>query len=86
MRARAKERKSERAKELKREKGEKFTSLGKRAREREREREKERHTHRERHTINRLGVDIVAINVIAATVPKPCVTSSRPVFEEKRGK
>ena len=25
-------------------------------------------------------------NVTAATVPEPCVTSSRPAFEEERGK
>ena len=35
---------------------------------------------------NRRGVDIVATHITAATVPKPGVTSSRPAFEEKRGK
>ena len=31
------------------------------------------------------GVDVVATNATAATVPKPGVTSSRPAFKEKRG-
>ena len=50
-------------------------------RERKRRREKERKTQRESR--NRRGVDIVATNVTAATVPTPRVTST---FEEKRGK
>ena len=49
-------------------------------------RKKERETRRYRETINRRGVDSVATNVTAATVSKPGVTSSRPAFEEKRGK
>jgi len=57
-----------------------------RKREREREREKrERKTERERPEIG-AGVDIVATNFTATTTPRPGVTSSRPAFEEKRGK
>jgi len=55
-----------------------------RKREKERERQQERKT--ERETKNRRGVDIVATNVTAITVPTPPMTSSRPAFEEKRGK
>ena len=40
---------------------------------------------RKRETKNRRGVDVVATNATAATVPKPGVTSSRPAFKEKRG-
>ena len=37
-------------------------------------------------TRHQRGVDVVAINVTAATVSKLGVTSSRPAFEEMRGK
>jgi len=50
----------------------------------QRERKKEGKTKRE--TRNRSGGDVVATHITAATVPKPDVTSSRPAFEEKRGK
>ena len=57
----------------------------------ERKREKERRK-RERILIERRkrertrrGVDIVATDVTATTVPKPGETSSRPTFEKKKG-
>ena len=67
-------------------------------REKERTRRKDRETnitdHKDREGPKRQrerpeigsGVDIVATNVTAATVPQLGVTSSRPAFEEKRWK
>ena len=85
-------RKEERQRKGERESGERDRNIVKSDRKREREereRERTREERRERpeeqrETMNRRGVDIVATNVTAATVPKPGVTISLSAFEEKR--